>query len=100
MINPELLDLSTLPSVNLELKAQLPTESAIYFAIDSQGVIQYIGKAINVKQRWANHHRLNQLKSIGNIRIAYLFVDADLLLTVEEALIQWFKPLLFTESKL
>jgi hypothetical protein len=94
MINPETLDLSTLPSVALEAKSELPTQSAIYFAIDSQGVIQYIGRSVNTNRRWKNHHRFGQLTSIGNIRIAYLLMDADLLPSVEQALIKWFDPAL------
>lgn len=92
MINLETLDLSTLPGVALESKSELPTQSAIYFAIDSQGTIQYIGRSGNLKQRWSQHHRYSQLVSTGNIRIAYLFLDADLLPNVEEALIKWFQP--------
>ena len=92
MINPETLDLSALPSVTLEAKSQLPTQSAIYFAIDSQGIVQYIGRSTNIHRRWLKHHRFSQLKSIGDIRIAYLFVDSDLLSNVETALVKWFQP--------
>ena len=94
MINPGTLDLSTLPSVPLESKSELPNKSAIYFAIDSLNNIQYIGKSVNLKQRWYGHHRLSQLDAIGNVRIAYLFMDEDLLDSVEAALIDWFKPAL------
>lgn len=94
MINPETLDLSALPSVALESKSDLPNQSAIYFAIDSQGVIQYIGRSMNVNQRWQGHHRAKELKSLGGIRIAYLGLDADLLPEVEAALIKYFNPCL------
>ena len=94
MISPEAIDLNSLPSVELESKSELPEQSAIYFAIDSQGAIQYIGRSSNLKNRWINHHRFNQLKSLGGVRIAYLFLDLDLLPSVEKALIEWFKPAL------
>jgi excinuclease UvrABC nuclease subunit len=92
MINPETLDLSTLPSVALEAKSDLPTQSAIYFAIDSQGTIQYIGQSVNVNQRWQGHHRTKALKALGGVRIAYLTLDTDLLREVEFALIKYFNP--------
>lgn len=96
MISPETINLESLPSVELESKSksELPEQSAIYFAIDSQGTIQYIGRSSNLKNRWINHHRFNQLKSLGGVRIAYLFSDSDLLPKVEKALIDWFKPIL------
>lgn len=92
MINPETLDLSTLPWLPLEEKSAFPKQSAIYFAIDSQGDIQYIGRSVNVKQRWMQHHKFDELQAIGGVRIAYLFLDADLLSIVEAALIEWFHP--------
>lgn len=94
MIDPKALDISSLPSVYLESKSELPRKSAIYFAIDSQGNIQYIGRSSDIKQRWIQHHRFSQLTSIGNIRIAYLCMDADILPSVEKALIEWFQPFL------
>ncbi len=92
MINPETLNIDSLPWMPLEEKSAFPKQSAIYFAIDSLGDIQYIGRSANVKMRWVNHHRFDDLQSIGNIRIAYLFMEADLLPSVEAALIEWFNP--------
>ena len=94
MIDIQSIDVHSLPSVALESRSELPNKSAIYFAIDSQNNIQYIGRSVNLKQRWYGHHRLSQFDTIGNIRIAYLFMDEDLLESVEVALIEWFKPLL------
>jgi hypothetical protein len=92
MIDPESLDLKLLPWLPLDAKSDFPTQSAIYFAIDSQGIIQYIGRAENPRQRWKNHHKIKKLIKIGSIRMSYLFLDADLLPEVEKALIAWFKP--------
>jgi hypothetical protein len=94
MINPQSLDLSTLPCLALEEKSNLPSQSAIYFAIDFQGNIQYIGRSVNLRQRWTAHHKFSELHEMGDIRIAYLFIDVDLLPDVESALIEWFKPIL------
>ena len=69
---------------------------AIYFAIDSQEVIQYIGMTKNAKTRWRNHHKLPELESLEgseSIRIAYLeFSEPKMLREIEFALIEWFKP--------
>lgn len=46
--NPkEALDLSSLPSVPLSDRRNIPSIPGIYFAIDSLGVVQYIGRAKN-----------------------------------------------------
>jgi GIY-YIG catalytic domain len=73
-------------------RSQLPSIPCIYFAIDSLGTVQYIGRSVNPQQRWVQHHRHSQLSKIGKVRIAYLFADADLLPSVEAALIKWFQP--------
>ncbi|MDJ0579065.1 GIY-YIG nuclease family protein [Crocosphaera sp.] len=93
MINPKELDLSKLPWLPLDAKSAFPRQPAIYFAIDSNDVIQYIGRSINPKQRWSGHHKYDELQEIGKIKVSYLFVeDSKLLPDVEKALIKWFCP--------
>jgi hypothetical protein len=92
MIDLGALNPQTLPSVPLKNRSKLPAEPCIYFAIDSQDVIQYIGRTTNAKARWNSHHRRNDLELIGGIRIAYLMLDEFLLSEVERALINWFDP--------
>lgn len=92
MINPSELNLSSLPWLPLEEKTAFPKQPAIYFAIDSLGTVQYIGRTINLNQRWAKHHRHHQLSKIDSVRIAYLTADTDLLPSIESALIEWFHP--------
>lgn len=99
MINPSSIDLSSLPWLPLDARSAFPRQPAIYFAIDSQNQIQYIGRSINPQTRWQYHHQYRQLQAIGSIRIAYLFMDADLLPEIEEALISWFNPPLNTVGK-
>ena len=89
-INP--LDL---PSVPLLEKHKLPQTSAIYFAIAKSGEILYIGRSINIANRWNGHHRYSELKEIGNVRIAWLSCDDESLLPqIEEAMIKHFLPCL------
>jgi hypothetical protein len=86
-----MIDPFSLPSVPMVCRKQLPTVPCIYFAIDALGQIQYIGKSVNPRQRWTQHHRQSQVKEC---RIAYLECDAALLDKVEQALIQWLQPVL------
>jgi hypothetical protein len=93
MIEPSSINPLTLPSVPLENRKQLPETPSIYFAIDSLGTIQYIGRSKNLKQRWAGHHHFSDLNKIGGVKIAWLEVsDESLLDSIEEALIGYFEP--------
>lgn len=92
MINPSTIDLTALPSVSLSDRGELPTDPCIYFAINSLGVVQYIGRSANPAKRWENHHRYRALSPMQGVRIAYMHVDPDLLPQVEAALIEWFNP--------
>ena len=92
-IDPENLDLRSLPSIPLEDRKMLPVISGIYFAIDSQGTVQYIGRSANLNQRWLQHHRISNLEECDRILIAWLEVTEPALLPeIEKALIDWFKP--------
>jgi hypothetical protein len=42
MLNPSAINPLTLPSVSLDLRSQLPTAPCIYFAVDSEGRVQYL----------------------------------------------------------
>ncbi|HEY9598423.1 MAG TPA: helix-turn-helix domain-containing protein [Cyanophyceae cyanobacterium] len=73
----------------------MPSIAGIYFAIDSSGRIQYIGRSVNLRQRWLAHHKKAQLGQIGEISLVWLEVSETWLLPeIESALIDWFKPLL------
>jgi excinuclease UvrABC nuclease subunit len=92
-MTPATINPRRLPSVPMSDRRLLPEDPGIYFAIDSLGVIQYIGKSVNLRRRWEGHHRLKQLKNVGDIKIAWLTVsDAHLLPAIEEALIDRFNP--------
>ncbi len=93
MINPSTINPLTLPSVALEERSQLPITPCIYFAIDSEGVVQYIGRAENLKQRWVSHHRYEYLKLCSQVKISYLQIDDIVFLPeIEAALIRHFDP--------
>jgi len=93
MIDPQTITPTQLPSLPLKSRNKLPKTPGIYFAIDSQGTIQYIGRSVDINQRWKQHHRCDQLEEVGGVQIAWLEVsEQGLLLDIERALIKWFDP--------
>ncbi|MBD2006336.1 MULTISPECIES: helix-turn-helix domain-containing protein [Cyanophyceae] len=79
--------LSALPKLLLADRRLLPTCSAVYFVIQG-GTVLYIGKAINLVQRWRGHERWYQLKDRevnGTIYIAWLECDETKSLELIEA---------------
>ena len=89
------LDLSKLPSVPLSQKANLDRCSSIYFALDSNNNVLYVGRAINLLFRWRDHHRFEQLSEINRtnpIRIAWWECNPEQLKQAEEHFIKVYKP--------
>lgn len=98
---PRLLDPLQLPSVALTDRKQLPTCPAIYFAIDANNRVLYVGKAKNLAARWRNHHRLHKLKEMDQaspVRLAWQAWNEADLSAAEKSLIVNLQPLLnYTE---
>lgn len=93
------IKLDQLPSVDFEDRKQLPQVAGIYFAIDSNDNIQYIGQSIDIKRRLRRHNRNQQLSELGGVRIAYLEItDTSLLYDIEQALINYYNPRLNNTS--
>ncbi len=96
---PEELNPMMLPSILLEQRRGLPSCSGIYFAISADDEVLYIGRSVNLAQRWISHHRHPELEEIGQVRIAWLEInEPNLLPAIEEALIDWFAPSLNSSS--
>ena len=83
-----------LPSLPLERRSQLPTKPGIYFELNNLGQVRYIGRSINIRQRWVGHHRWSELKNIDSGTIAWLEVNSspEIRAQIEVALIDWFNP--------
>ena len=93
MIDPETIKLDSLPCISLSSRNNLPEIAAIYFVLNVEGVVQYIGRTNNLKTRWKYHHHLNKLQNYQEVKISWLQVsDASLLSEIEIVLIQHFKP--------
>ena len=86
-----------LPSIRLSEIKKLPSCAAIYFAIDSEGRVLYVGQATNLAARWKNHHREFQLGEMDKscpVRIAWQTWNEEDLNEAEKYFIQTFHPLL------
>lgn len=91
-MNPTTVNPLALPSLPLASRSGLPTCPAVYFALEGDRVL-YIGRSVNLQQRWMTHRRYKQLKAISNVRIAWLECsDPSLLPEIEVALIEYFQP--------
>lgn len=94
---PTFLNPLHLPSVPLNERNQLPNCAAIYFVIDANDRVLYVGKAKNLLARWRNHHRIYKLKEIDKdypIRIAWQAWNTEDLDEAEKSSIKRFQPLL------
>lgn len=92
-VEPCKLNLRTLPAVALAEKALLPNVAAIYFVLNVEHEVQYIGRAKSLCFRWQSHHRLADFREIPQVQVAYLVVsDVTLLPDIEQALIEYFHP--------
>jgi predicted GIY-YIG superfamily endonuclease len=82
-----------LPSLPLNERSNLPSCPAIYFVMQGKRVL-YIGKTVNLAQRWAAHHKWSYLVKLdAPVRIAWLICsDTNLLTQIEKALIKEFAP--------
>ena len=95
----EKFKIDDLPEVELLNKNELPTVAGIYFAVDRNNKIWYIGKAQNIHKRWINHHRFYQLEKINKKnRIVLKWYECEnkeeLLSQLENYFIEYFFPAL------
>ncbi|TAF03131.1 MAG: hypothetical protein EAZ77_17800 [Nostocales cyanobacterium] len=90
--------ISQLPYLPLKNRDNLPEKSGIYYIIDDQSIIWYIGKSQNLRSRWAgkSHHRIYQLEKQRKrvFTVYYEFVDETQLDIVEIKRIEYYNPLL------
>lgn len=93
-LEPQSIPLLALPFVPFAEHKRLPRLVAIYFVLNAQGTVLYVGQSINLALRWAGHHRTAKLTEHQATRIAWLVINDDSLLNaVESACIAYFDPL-------
>ena len=94
---PELIDPFKLPSLKLFQLKELPPCVAIYFAIDEQQRVIYVGKTKDLNERWKNHHRMPNLQEMDKdspVAIAWKPWNTEGLDEAEKYFISAFQPLL------
>jgi excinuclease UvrABC nuclease subunit len=90
-----IIDPFKLPSLPLAWNSALPKCPAIYFAISENHQIFYIGSSTNLHSRWLNHNRFQELKNLGDVRVAWFQVlDISVLRLLESQAIRAYKPFL------
>jgi excinuclease UvrABC nuclease subunit len=93
MFAPESFDLSSLPYLPLSDKSKLPSCPAIYFAVSSKGSVLYIGRSVDICERFRRHHRVPLLEALGGVKIVWLEQSNLFALPrLEETLIKYFNP--------
>lgn len=98
MFDPQTIPLLTLPSVAFDNRKALPTYAAIYFVLNAQGTVLYIGQTQCLFQRWQGHF-FARFRAHHASRIAWLVMSDDTLLKpVEKACIAYFDPLCNTRK--
>ena len=93
------IDFNNLPLLPLSQKSNLPRCPAIYFILNQQQEVLYIGRSINLLYRWRDHHRFLQLREINKIQPVFIYwwecqPKKHNLISAENYYINLFKPLL------
>lgn len=88
-----LINIATLPTISLSDRASLPSCSGIYFLLSSKGKLLYIGRSINIANRWRNGHHQHRLRNrFKNLWLAWYESDIESLETLEAELINCYNP--------
>ena len=94
LLAPETIDFRVLPSLPLTQRSAFPDVRSIYFVLDANDVLLYIGRAVFLRQRWAQHHRLKKFLPMPDVRLAWLEVPhQESLVELERSYILYFNPL-------
>jgi hypothetical protein len=67
----ETWDVCTCPSTAWDQTAALPTGAGIYYVVNRDSIVLYVGASKQVRQRWFRHHRRTDLAAVGAKRIAW-----------------------------
>jgi predicted GIY-YIG superfamily endonuclease len=86
------VQISYLPSVAFEYRQDLPAVPALYFVLNSQRDVMYIGQTNNLSTRWKGHQRAIQMQA-GGYRIHWYRIDDEQQrITTESQAIKYFRP--------
>jgi len=91
-----LQEFTNFPNLKLLDRQRLPECCGVYFAIARDQVL-YIGLAINLRNRWQNHHRFPQLQAVNKrneVRLFWLTCNENQLRDLESQYIEYYCPVL------
>jgi predicted component of type VI protein secretion system len=92
----EVWDVQIFPSAPWDQIAALPTGAAIYYVLNKDSGVLYVGASKQVRQRWGSHHRRAHLAAVGATRIAWQAVWPEFLpleaLFINYCQPQWQRP--------
>jgi hypothetical protein len=92
ILDIEQIDPFSLPSIAVKDRKNLPEMRAVYFVVSDTRLL-YIGRAVCLQKRWAQHHRIAEFGMSDHIAWLPLPSMADEeLKKLEEACIRHFKP--------
>lgn len=97
-MNSDEIHIPFLPKVKLSEKSNLPTISAVYFALSYVMDVLYIGTAYNLCTRWKRHHKLHDLQVRRCEYIAWHKSTIKDLYAIERELIVTYRPPLNTQQ--
>lgn len=93
------MNILSLPSVLLSSRFNLPCVSGIYFVLDKDNNLLYLGRSRNINARWQNHHRYSQISGFVDVKIHWLEIkDIDILPVIESQFIASLNPILNNTS--
>jgi hypothetical protein len=94
MVDPRVVNIKELPWMPLTSKASFACKPCVYFVLNKENQVVYVGKAQNSKARWQNHEKTKSLAPAENFRIAFFFADKELIHFYEAFFIKKFSPVL------
>ncbi|MBL7471125.1 GIY-YIG nuclease family protein, partial [Escherichia coli] len=71
------------PKVEYRQRELLPASSGVYLLVSQLGDVLYVGKAQNIKSRWAQHHVIRRVKEPDRLFVFYCLCHPGLIDEVE-----------------
>lgn len=88
------MDIATLRSVPFGSPPDVPGGEGVYFVLDADGRVLYIGSTWGLHSRWRGHNKQSQCEEAGAVRIAWFncpwreaeIIEADLIFEMQPVL--------------
>lgn len=92
-INPESINVKELPCFSLLERLVLPQTKAVYFVLNDNGEVIYIGSTTNLRKRFYKHHHEEEFLTLTQGKIAWLTLEPSIYAEdIESRCIYFFKP--------